>query len=372
MENEVVVLGVGMHKFGRFPEKTVKDMGREAALMALDDAGVDFRDVQAGFCSHVHQGMGTGLNVFGELGMTGIPVTNIEVGCSAGTRCVVHAAQAISTGIYDMCLVIGVEKMAGGLVGLHGSEKSYNELMGMQLFPVNVALMAKRHMYLYGTTREQFAQISVKSHKMACLNPNAHYQLSLSLSDVLNARMIADPIGLYECSPNSDGASAVLLCSRESARRYTSKPVTMVIWKEGTLAYVKGEPQLSEGATQQLVGKAYEDSGIGPEDIDVVQLHDSFSPRELMLVEELGLCPVGEGGPFTAAGHTDLGGKIPVNTDGGLLSRGNPLGAVGGAMVAELTWQLRGQAGQRQVKDPKVALLQNSGFGGEDIMIFKI
>ncbi|MBI2848072.1 MAG: thiolase family protein [Chloroflexi bacterium] len=369
---EVVVLGVGMHKFGRFPEKPVSQMGREAAFMALDDAGVDFKDVQAGFCSHVHQGMGTGLSVFGELGQNGAPVTNVEVGCSAGTRATILAAEAISRGVYDMCLVVGVEKMAGGLVGLQGAEKSYNELMGIMLFPVSVALAARRHMHLYGTTREQFAQVTVKAHKMARLNPYAHYQIPLTLEDVLNSRVIADPISLYECSPNSDGASAVLLCSKERARRYTSKPVYLVDWQCGTPVYTRGEPQLSEGATRQLAQALYDSSGLGPEDFDLVQLHDSFTPREVMLIEELGLCPEGGGGPFTMSGNTDLCGKIPVNTDGGLLSRGNPLGAVGGAMVAEIVWQLRGQAGQRQVRNAKVGLLQNSGYGGEDIMIMKV
>lgn len=214
--NRVVILGVGMHKFGRFPKKSVSDMGREAALMALKDAGVDYRDVNAGFCAHVHQPMMTGINVFGELGMTGLPITNVEAACASSTRALMLAADEIAAGNYDICLVIGVEKMQKGLVGLGvaGMEKSYNELMGLDVLPGRVAMMATRHMYHYGTKPEHFAYASVKAHRNGVLNPYAQHQVELSLEEVLNSRMIAYPITLYQCCPTSDSAAAVVLASK--------------------------------------------------------------------------------------------------------------------------------------------------------------
>lgn len=368
-KKEVVILGVGMHKFGRFPEKPVKDLGREAALVALKDAGVAFKDIEMGFCGHVLQAVGTGMETFAELGMTGIPVTNVEVACASSSRGVMLAAEMIAAGVYDLCLVIGVEKMQRGLIQL-GGEPDYADLMGLRVMPGAYALKARKHMELYGTKREHFARVSVKAHRNGCLYPYGQYQQAMTLEEVMNSRMIADPITLYECSPTSDGASAVVVCSKKKARQYTTQPVLLVGWAGGTPQYVKGEVE-SEGPTVMLAEKAYHMAGVGPQDIDVAQVHDAFSPGEVLTVEELGFCPEGKGGPFVWEGNTEINGKIPVNTDGGLLSRGHPIGATGGAMIAEITWQLRGQAGARQAKDAKVALLHNAGLGGMNVMIFR-
>jgi acetyl-CoA acetyltransferase len=213
--------------------------------------------------------------------------------------------------------------------------------------------------------------VSVKSHKNAVHNPNAHYQAPLSLEEVMNSRMVADPITLYQCCPTSDGASAVVLASAEKARQYTSTPIYLKSWYGGTPMYKDGEVDIMEGPTAMLGQKCYDKAGVGPEDIDVAQVHDAFSPGEIFTIEDLRFCPKGEGGPFVWEGNTEITGKIPVNTDGGLLSRGHPLGATGGAMIAELTWQLRGQAGARQVEGAKTALLENAGVGGLNVMIFQ-
>lgn len=373
---EVAILGVGLHKFGRFPEKKVEELGREAGLMALKDAGVDYRDIQIGFCAHVQQAVGTGLRTFGELGMTGIPVTNVEVACASASRGVVLAAELIAAGVYDLALVIGVEKMQRGMIDAsRGAERTYEDLLGLMPMPGVYAYKAQRHMHLYGTKREHFAQVSVISHNNGALNPYAQYQTPIALEEVLNSRMIADPITLYQCSPTTDGASAVVVCSKEKARQYATKPVLLVGWAMGTPQYIPGDPStsnqlLSEGNTPELARRAYEAAGVGPSDIGVVQVHDAFSPGVIFNAEDLGFCPKGEGGTFVWEGNTEINGKIPINTDGGLESRGHPIGATGGAMIAELYWQVKGQAGPRQVKDARVALLQNVGLGGENVMVF--
>jgi len=372
MGERVVILGVGLHPFGRHPEKSVGDLSRVAALAALKDAGVEFKDIQAGFCGHVVQGVGTGLRTFAEVGMTGIPITNVELACASSSRAAMLAADSIHGGLYDLAMVIGVEKMERGLLsGVGGAEGGYQSRMGIALMPALYAMMAQRHMHLYGTKHEHFAQVSVKSHRNGALNPNAQYQKALTLEDVLNSRMIADPITLYECSPTTDGASAVILASEKRARQYTNEPVFMDAWAGGTPQYRRGEPDEIEGPNELVAQQAYEQAGIGPDDVDVAQVHDAFSPGEVFLVEELGFCPKGEGGPFVWEGNTAIDGRIPINTDGGLLSRGHPIGATGGAMITELTLQLRGQAGPRQVPNAKTALMHNAGIGGVNVIAFK-
>lgn len=372
MAERVVILGVGLHPFGRHPEKSIGELARVAALAALKDAGVEFKDIEAGFCGHVVQGVGAGLRTFGEVGMTGIPITNVELACASSSRAAMLAADAITGGIYELAMVIGVEKMGRGLLsGVAGAEGGYQSKMGIALMPAIYAMWAQRHMHDYGTKREHFAKASEKAHRNGALNPNAQYQKVINLEEILSSRMIADPITLYECSPTTDGASAVILASEKRARQHTSNPVYLDTWEGGTPHYVRGEADLSEGPNTILAKKAYDAAGIGSEDVDVAQVHDAFSPGEIFLVEELGFCATGEGGPFIWEGNTEITGRIPINTDGGLLSRGHPIGATGGAMITELALQLRGQAGPRQVQGAKTALLHNAGIGGVNVMVFK-
>ena len=381
MDKAVAILGVGMHEFGRFPEKSALDMGREAAIMALKDADLDYGDIECGFCAHWMQPMTIGSEIFCELGMTGIPCSTITgVGSACTTRAVEIAAGLIIGGAYDTCLVIGVEKMSTPLSPQPSTAMDYYGLMGLRFAPGTWALTATRHMHLYGTTHEHFAQVAVKSHRNACDNPYAQYRKEVTLEEVLNSRMIAYPIRLLECSPITDGATAVVLTSLKKARQHTTKPVRIIGWgstspvpphSEDNAGFVS-PPGMLLPDTTLTASRAYENTGVGPKDIDVAEVHDAFAPSELFFIEGLGFCPLGEGGPFTWEGNTERTGKIPVNPGGGDLSRGNPIGAVGGAMIAELTWQLRGQAGSRQVQQPKVALQQNSGGGGEIVMIYSI
>jgi acetyl-CoA acetyltransferase len=368
----VVILGVGLYPFGRFPEKSMSDLGRTAALEAMKDAGVSYNDIQAGYCGRVVASTGVGLNIFEELGSTGIPVTNVELACASSSRAAEFAATAIKAGVHDMCMVVGVEKMPRGMLDLGqsgGGGMSFAGAMGLALLPGEYAMQARRHMALYGSKREHFAQVSVKAHKNGCLNPYAQYQVLLSLEEVMNSRMVADPITLYQCCPTSDGASAVVLCSEETARRYTTKPVYLTVSMGATPIYTPGEVELSEGPTAWLAQKVYEKAGLGPEDVDVAQCHDAFTPGEVLAVEKLGFCEEGEGGVFVWEGNTEITGKKPMNTDGGLLSRGHPMGATGGAMITEIVRQLRGQVGPRQVANARVGMIHNAGVGGIQLSI---
>jgi acetyl-CoA acetyltransferase len=372
VNGSVAIVGVGLHPFGRFPDKSVEELGREAALQALRDAGLSYKDVEAGFLGRVTPaGIGVGQRVFGELGLTGIPVTNVELACASSSRAVMHAADLIRSGAVEVAMVIGVEKMGRGMLQPAG-DRSYQALLGLTILPGAYAMMARRHMHLHGTKPEHFAQVSVKSHKNAVHNPYAQYRTAVTLEEVMNSRMIAEPISLYQCCPTSDGASAVVLASERRARSLATKPVLLTAWAGGTPIFDPKEPGLSEGPTSLLGRKVYEAAGIGPENVNVCQVHDAFSPGEIFTIEELGFVKPGEGGPFVWEGGTEITGRIPVNTDGGLLSRGHPMGATGGAMITEIVRQLRGQSGPRQVANAEVGLVQNAGIGGVNVLTFQV
>ena len=376
MGREVAILGVGMTPFRRLSGRSLSEMGREAGLMALKDAGVDYRDVQVGFMAHVNQMPAAVAAVFGPLGLTGIPITRVESACASHSRGVFLAAELIAGGAYDIAMVIGVEKMPRGLVPagpVDPAAISYEGRMGLATAPGGYAEKATRHMGLYGSKQEHFARVAVKEHQNASLNPYATYRDIYTLEEILNSRPIAYPVTLYMSSANTDGAAATVLCSMKKARQYTANPVRLVGWGNVSPLHVKGEPVAEVGPIDVAARKAYEMSGIGPEDVDIVQLHNAFSICEIVNLELMGLVPKGEGHNFVWEGNTDITGKLPVNTDGGLVGRGHPIGATGGAMMAELVWQLRGQAGVRQVpKKPKTALLENDGAGGSCVKILKI
>lgn len=374
---EVCIVGVGLHKFGRWPDKSIRAMGREAILAALEDAGADFKDIEAAFSGRVQFPTGTGQEVVGELGQPGILIDNVEKACASSSTAVRVATWVVGAGLYDVVLCVGVEKMQRGLLGAvwDPSQASYIQLMGMAIMPGVYAMRAMRHMKEYGSTREHFAQVSVKSHRNATMNPYAQYQQAMTLEEVLNSRMICDPLTLYQCSPTTDGASACIVCAKSVAQRFRGKPVTIAGWSSGTPEYspvgVGGD--VAEGFIARLAKEAYERAGVGPQDVKVCQVHDAFSPGEVFAAEELEFCPIGEGGRYIWEGQTDIGGEHPINTDGGLESRGHPMGATGIAQVTEIVHQLRGEAGQRQIPgNPKVGLTHNVGVGGCNILVFTV
>jgi acetyl-CoA acetyltransferase len=371
---DVVVLGVGLHPFGRFPHLAIDDLAREAALAALEDAGVEFRDVQAGYVGRVGGAgppVGVGMRLFGELGQHGIPITNIEMACGSSSRAIMLAADAIRAGSVDVAMVIGVEKMERGMLRVGGADsETYASLMGLNVMPAAYAMMAQRHMAEYGTRPEHFAQVSVKSHRNAVHNPNAQYRQALTLDEVMGSRMVCEPLTLYQCCPTSDGASAVILTSDAFARKRTTTPVKLRASAGVSPVYTPGAQSQGEGPTALAAERAYAKAAIGPEDIHIAQVHDAFTPGEVIAVEDLGFVPRGEGGPFVWSGGTEVTGRHPVNTDGGLLSRGHPMGATGGAMVTEIVRQLRGEAGARQVDGAKTGLVHNAGIGGVNVIVF--
>jgi benzoylsuccinyl-CoA thiolase BbsB subunit len=375
---EVVVLGAGLHRFGRFPEKSIQEMGREAIKNALDDASVPFRDIEVAYVGRVLAGMGAGLNVVSELGQTGIPVVNIEMACASSTSAFREAYLAVANGVYDTALVVGFEKMQRGMLQI-SEQQSPGTIMGLSVMPAAYALQAQRYMHEYGATPEMFAQVSVKSHRNGSLNPYAQYQTPVNLEEVMSSRTIADPITLLQCSPTTDGAAAVVICAKDRAARYSAgRSMTVAGWATGSGRYQpksdeEGGSELNQGEVARLAGIAYERAGIGPQDVDVTQVHDAFSPGEVFTIEGLGLVAEGEGARAVWEGRTEITGDIPVNTDGGLLSRGHPIGATGAAMVTEIFRQLTGEAGPRQVKggDAKVGLIHNAGIGGINVLVFK-
>lgn len=381
MANDVVIMGVGLHPFGRFPEKSVQDLGRVAIKEALTEAGISFKQIQVAYTGRVYSGMGAGLGVVNELGQHGIPVLNMEMACASSSTAFIQARHVIEAGIYDVALVVGFEKMERGLIQI-AETTSYGTQMGFNVMPASYALNAQRYIHQYGARPEMFAQVSVKSHRNGALNPNAQYQKEVTLEEVMASRVIADPIHLLECSPTSDGASAVVLASRAFAERFkpAGELVKVAGWAQGSGAYTpshneddeaeEGGDELNKGALELLAQEAYERAGVGPSDVRVTQVHDAFSPGEIFSIESLGLVGEGEGAQAVWDGRTEITGDIPVNTDGGLISRGHPVGATGGAMIAEQYRQLTGKAGPRQVpNDPKVALIHNAGIGGMNVLV---
>lgn len=378
MAYEVEVAGVGLHPFGRFGEKTVVEMGVEAVRAALSEAGVGQGGFQAAYCGTVYSGVAAGHKVLTVLGMTGMPIINVEAGCASGGAALGLGVEAIRSGRCDTVLVFGMEKMPRGIIRSSFFEP-WREEAGLAVTPAYFALRAQRLMRDSGVTREQLAQVSVKNHRNGVRNPNAMSRKELTLEEVLRSPVVCEPLTLYMlCSPN-EGAAAIVLRRKNGVGR-TGVTIAAAVVRSHLPGAVLGEHTPLSGlvddsfpaATELAARAAFEEAGIAPEDLDVVELQDTDSGRELLSYEELGLCPRGESGRFFADGCTEMTGRLPVNPSGGLLSKGEPLGASGLAQVIELYWQLRGEAGPRQVEDAKVALAHTVGRGANaSVVILK-
>lgn len=369
MPAAVEIAGVGMHAFGRFGEKTVVELGVAAVRAALDDAGVGRGGFQAAFCGTVYSGVAAGHKVLTALGMTGVPIINVEAGCASGGAALGLGVEAIRSGRCDCVLVFGMEKMPKGIIRSSFFEP-WREAAGLAVTPAYFALRAQRLMRDSGVTREHLAYVSVKNHRHGVHNPHAMFRKELSLEAVLESPVVCAPLTLYMlCSPN-EGAAAVVL------RRATGERAGRVVVRAAALrshlpGSVLGEHTPMCGLTDdslpapsQLAARAaYDEAGVGPSDLDVVELQDTDSARELLSCEELGLCAAGEAGRLIDERRTDMGGALPVNPSGGLLSKGEPLGASALGQIVELYWQLRGVAGPRQVPDARVALGHTVGRG---------
>jgi benzoylsuccinyl-CoA thiolase BbsB subunit len=363
---EVAVIGVGSTVFGKLPDRLVKDMGADAVWAAIDDAGISPKDIQVAYGA-----TSFGANVIGErilsvAGIADIEVNNVENACVGGANAFRGAWWSVASGQYDVALAVGVESMTTTIAGklITPEPNDLNGDLGNSA-PAHFAMSMRRHMEKYGTTLEQFAQVSVKNHRNGCLNPYSQYKKELSVEEILNSREIVNPITLLQCCPNTDGSSAAIMVPLSMAKKYTSKkPVTVIasLMRMGGFEYNWKELAVSEMSVRGAK-EAYEMAGCGPEDIDVCECHDAFAYCEIAHYEELGLCPEGEGGRFVMEGNADIDGKVAVNPSGGLLSRGHPVAATGVMQIAELVWQLRGEAGQRQVPGAKIGLAHT--LGGE-------
>ena len=367
---EVVVAGVGLHPFGRFPDKTVRDLAREAVLEALKDAGVKYKDIQAAYFGHVYyEGAALGPQILRDLGLTGIPIINVENACSSGSMGLWLAFWAVASGMYDIVLAFGAEKVPRGPQAAT-AEDSPERLIGADFMMASVyAMPMRRYMYEFGAPAEAFAQVSVKAHKNASLNPYSHYKKVFTLEEVMSSRMIADPLTLYQCCPTSEGAAAAVICAKEAAPKYVKDMKRLVTiagagFRTASYTGTAEEDEEQSGRIMPAAKDAYEMAGVGPKDIDVVQVHDAATIGEINSIEGLGLAERGKGWKLVMEGRTEINGDIPVNTEGGLQGVGHPFGATGIRMVHEIVTQLRGEAGVRQVKDAKVGLAQCAGFGG--------
>lgn len=367
---DVYVLGVGVHPFGRFANKDVIEIAREAVLRAIDDAGLPWQKVGAAYCGTVFAGPMAGNKVLARVGLTGIPTVNVENACASGGSALREAYQAVAGGFCDVAIAFGMEKMPKGFIA--GNPNDWFAVMGLAVNPQYFALKARWHMATFGTTEKHLVQVSVKNHRNGALNPFAMYKKAMSFDEIANSQMVNDPLRLLMlCAPN-EGAAAVVLCSKDVARRYSTKLIKLAAIVLDSPVYGTTEvPHISVSArvdaptvTMTAAAEAYEKAGIGPHDLDLVELQDTDSASEIIYTEELGLCARGEGAKLLEDGETEIDGRIPVNVSGGLLSKGEPLGASALAQIAEVVWQLRGEADARQVKDARTGMTHVYGALG--------
>ncbi len=361
---EVAVIGVGQSVFGKLPERTAVQLGGEAVAAALADSGIPPTKIQVAYAARNYDTNCTAQGILKEVGIRGIEMVNVENACAGGATAFRGVWKEIADGRYDVGIAIGVESMTTSPIAGKLIPPEKNDLeghLGMTM-PGMFAMVARRQMEEYGATIEDFAQVSVKNHRHGCLNPKAQYRKEFTAEEVLNSRMIADPITLLMCCPNTDGAAAAILCSMDSARRYTTIPIRVIASTllSGDYKYLQEDICVSP-VGRRTAKMAYEMAGCDPKDIDLVEMHDAFANEEILRYEDLLLCEHGEGIKLLRSGATAVGGRIPVNPSGGLLSLGHPLSASGVRTVCEIVLHLRGQAGARQTPKAKVGLAQMLG-----------
>lgn len=383
MKRRVNVIGVGMTKFAKpGASADYHEMASEAGRKALADAGIPYQDIQQAFCGYVYGDSTCGQRAVYELGLTGIPVLNVNNNCSTGSSALFLARQAIEGGLAECVLALGFEKMERGALGSKFNDRENPmgkhaqvmvEEQGFTQAPPAAQMFGgagREYRWQHGTKRETFAKIAEKARQHASRNPYALFNQVLSLEEIMASEEVFDPLTRFQCCPPTCGAGAAILCSDEFAKKHgISNPVYIAAqamttdfpssFEEHSLIKMVGY-DMTKAAAQSV----YETAGIGPEDVNVVELHDCFTANELLTYEGLGLCPEGGAEQFIWDGDNTYGGKVVTNPSGGLLSKGHPLGATGLAQCTELVWQLRGQADQRQVEGARIALQHNLGLGG--------
>lgn len=388
---DVAIVGVGMSRFGKYPEKGIKDLVREAVEPALDDAGLNTGDVEAAFVGTAAPGIMTGQEqikaqvTLSAMGIDTIPMYNIENACASSSSAFNLAWTSVGAGLYDCALVVGFEKlydtdkmksyMALGtavdietaLEHLEAFQKKHasgEPIIGegsgqsRSIFMDMYAYYTRTYMERFNLTQEHFAKISVKSHKNGALNPHAQYQKEVTLDQVLQSGDVAFPLTRMMCSPVCDGSAAAIICARDQVSRFKTMPV----WIAGSVVGSgKISDDLSDTLTSRLGPKLFQAAGVRPGDIDIIEVHDATSPSEIITLIELGLCPGEDAPKWIDEGYLDRDGKLPTNTSGGLASKGHPIGATGLGQIHEIVLQLRGEAGPRQVDGPKIGMTHNGG-----------
>ncbi len=361
---EVAVIGVGMIPFGKYPDRSLADLGWPAVKAALKDAGIERKQVEAAYCGTALGGMMAGQRILGKIGMTGIPITNVENACSSSSTAMRQAVMAVRSGEYEVVLVIGVEKLTkfgGGTLPLETEDWEVTQGMVM---PTLYAMRAQRYMYEFGLTPQQLAGVSVKNRANGALNPDAQMKKPVTVEEVLASRPIADPFTLLQCCPTGDGAAAVIVCSGAFARQVKSNPIWVRASDMVSGIYTPGYRDMTiPEITLRGSKEAYEEAGLGPEDVDVAEVHDAFSIAELLYYEAFGFCAHGDAGHYLDSGATKIGGKVAVNPSGGLLAKGHPIGATGAAQIVEIVRQLRGECGARQQPNARVGISHATGGG---------
>ena len=372
---DVAIIGVGMHRFGELWEQSLRDLFVDSALKAVEDAGVDHLDSMYVGC--MSSGLFTGQEhltslLADYLGMGPIPATRVESACASGGLAMRSAFIEVASGLSDIVLAVGVEKMtdvAGDeatSVLAAAADQEYEAFHGVT-FPGLYAMIARAYMERYGATSEQLAAVAVKNHENGSLNPLAHFQNRITVDAVMDSMMVADPLHVFDCSPVSDGAAAAILCPLDIAKKLSSKPLVRVAGvgsATDTIAIAQRKDVTRLAAVERSARMALEMAGKTPDDIDLAEVHDCFTISEICVIEEIGLVERGRGAEAAASGLTARDGAKPVNTSGGLKAKGHPVGATGVAQVYELVQQLRGEAGERQVADARVGLAQNMGGSG--------
>ncbi len=373
---KVSIIGVGCTAFKVLEGETLKSMGTAACHQAIKDAGIERSQIQAFYLGNVMSGLLLAQTtiapvISNSLGLSrDIPCTTVEGACGSSSVALREGYMQVATGLCDFVLVAGVEKLTGFSTdtltrSMSASlDQEIDAVTGLT-FPGFWSLIARRHMYEYGTTIKQIAMVAVKNHNNSVLNPRARFRNKVDLETVMNSKVIADPIKLYDCCPISDGASAAILCPAEMAKDYTDKLID-IIGIAQTTGYTSLHDQPKQTylpATVSASKKAYEMAGLGPNDIDVAELHDCFTPAEIVDSEDLDFFEKGKGGPAVEEGLTQVGGKIPISPSGGLLAKGHPVGATGIGQVYEVVRQLRGEH-ENQVKGAEIGLTHNAGGSG--------
>ncbi|MEG3224680.1 MAG: acetyl-CoA acetyltransferase [Methanobacteriales archaeon Met13] len=371
---DVAIIGVSQTKFGELWDISFRDLITEAGLKAIEDANIEGADLEAMFVGNMSAGLFVQQEHIASLiadhaGLTPLPCARVEAACASGGLALRSGVMAVASGYHNVVISAGVEKMTDVVdptpAIATASDQEWEAQQGVT-FPSLYAMIAKRHMYQYGTTREQLALMSVINHQNGSLNPLAQFPMEITVDQVLNSSLVADPLRLLDCSPVTDGAAAVIICAAEDARKYTDTPIYVKASAQtsGTIALHDRKDITTIDSTVHAAKTAYKMAGMEPKDIQAVEVHDCFSINGLLAIEDLGFVEKGQGGPALEEGLTQRDGKIPVNPSGGLKSRGHPLGATGIAQTAEIVWQLRGEAGKRQIDGIEVGMTHNIGGTG--------